>query len=1130
MRSKIVFSLLLPALVALALSSCGGRVEDSAMRRTATDVARGSLNGNLKYYRLGPQFEKQLSSMVDTEFTSLAARKEDIPIEINQEVLVNINSFLNDRRGFMTRSLSRGQKYIPLMKAILRQKGLPENLVYLALIESGFRTEAVSVASAVGPWQFIAETGRRYGLIIDQWVDERRDPVKSTYAAADYLTTLHDMFNSWPLAIAAYNSGEGKIARGLQRPDVDNYWDMSRERGFLADETKRYVPSFLAAAIIARDPVAYGLEVEWSPPDTWDEVVIIEPLELMTAAQLSHSSLERIQELNPHLRKLTTPPNLPDFVLRIPSGTRAMFYQQYAKLPGPQKKGAFAIHVASRGETLERVARDYNADLAQLREFNSLTGNPRLQAGQEIVIPMGLSLPPLTTLASASPATQAPPPSALPTRTASATPPPQIAVPASPPPTPARAPAPTPPPTRTTRASSTTPVIQSVSHVVRSGDTLSSVSKLYGVDMDKLRADNGLSGTTLYVGQILTVRSNIPLQAQSRPEARPRNSWVVVSEGAPLYYTVQRGDTISAIAEKHQVTQAQLRELNNLRGNSIRAGQKLVIGTGPAPSAAPAYRTADYAVKAGDTVSVIAERFGMKTDELRSLNSLSGDAIRVGQTLKVKDAAGGGAAPSGADGDYYVVASGDTASVLAERYHLRLRELLDLNNLQSDVLRPGQRLLVRKPGGGARAQDSRPRQEVSYAVKPGDTLSVIAENAGMRLDELRALNGLKNDSIRPGQTLKILSAPAADAQSPPSAPPAASPPALASDGPAAGSYVVQAGDTLSVIAENAGMRLDELRALNGLKNDSIRPGQTLKLAPSRRTASQDPPAPAPLAAPSGGGSYTVRPGDTLSVIAEKVGMRTQDLRDLNNLSSDSIRPGQTLRIAAPGASPAATPPVAAPTPPLTAPSGGGSYTVLPGDTLSVIAEKVGMRTQALRDLNNLSSDSIRPGQTLRIAASAASPPAATPPVAAPPVASPQAPPNSGNLLAPAQIPLGSGPSRASAPAPAPAPAPRTTSSGGSYTVLPGDTLSVIAEKVGMRTQALRDLNNLSSDSIRPGQILRTQGSAPAGGAPATASYTVQSGDTMYSIARRFNMTVDALKALNAKTSNSIRPGETLKVQ
>ncbi|MDR2461007.1 MAG: LysM peptidoglycan-binding domain-containing protein, partial [Deltaproteobacteria bacterium] len=676
MRLSKVLTLSICSIIFLGFLACGGRLDDSPMRRAAANVANDSLNGNLKYYRLGPQFEQQLGAMVDTEFTSLSAKKEDIPIELNQEVLMNINSFLNDGRGFITRSLSRGQKYIPLMKAILRQKGLPENLVYLALIESGFRTDAISSANAVGPWQFIASTGRNYGLIIDEWVDERRDPVKSTYAAADYLTTLHDMFNSWPLAIAAYNSGEGKIQRGLQRPGVDSYWDMSWDSSFLAAETRRYVPSYLAVAIIARDPAAYGLEVEWSPPDTWDEVVVTEPLQLLTAAQLAGTSLERIQELNPHLKKLTTPPNLPDFVLRIPSGSRAQFYQQYTKLPEIQGSGTFSYHTAKRGETLEDVARRYNIDLDLLLAFNNLTGNPRLTAGQEIIVPVGLARPDAVVVAAAD----------VPPRATPSPRPVEIPAPSSPPETTPPPPRPTPPPPRT---ASSDQVIHSISHVVRSGDTLSSVASLYGVDMDKLRRDNNLSGTTLYVGQILTISSNIPLQAQTRPPQKPRTTWVEVTEGAPLYHTVVKGDTIGIIAEKYHITQAQLREFNNLSGNFIRVGQKLRVGTGPAPQTSTASTstgaTEEYTVKSGDTVSTIAERFGMKSDELRSLNNLKGNNIRVGQKLKVK-----ATASAQAQVGNYTVKSGDTVSTIAERFGMKSDELRSLNNLKGDSIRVGQ--------------------------------------------------------------------------------------------------------------------------------------------------------------------------------------------------------------------------------------------------------------------------------------------------------------------------------------------------------------------------------------------------------------------------------------------------------
>src|SRR5262249_10011013 len=161
--------------------------------------------------------------------------------------------------GFFTEALSRSGRYVPRMSSILAKEGLPPELAYLPLIESGFRTRAISRAGAVGPWQFIRGTGRRYGLRIDRYVDERRGPVKSTQAAAKYLKDLHEMFGNWHLSLAAYNTGEQNIARILGQGRVQNYWQMS-ERGYLYEETADFVPEFLAALHIAETPEAYGFD------------------------------------------------------------------------------------------------------------------------------------------------------------------------------------------------------------------------------------------------------------------------------------------------------------------------------------------------------------------------------------------------------------------------------------------------------------------------------------------------------------------------------------------------------------------------------------------------------------------------------------------------------------------------------------------------------------------------------------------------------------------------------------------------------------------------------------------------------------------------------------------------------
>lgn len=241
-----------------------------------------------------------------------------------------VTRFQTDLRGFFAQALSRSGRYVPRMSSILEKEGVPQELAYLPLIESGFRTEAVSRAGAVGPWQFIRRTGQRYGLRIDQYVDERRDPVKSTHAAARYLKDLYDMFGNWHLSLAAYNTGERNISRILGKGEADDFWDMS-DRGYLYHETTNYVPEFLAALQIAEEPEAYGFEPPDDQPVHYDLVTIKKPLTLATVAQLSGTSTDTIKELNPALRRGVVPPE--GYAVRLPKGTKEAFQVALANLP-----------------------------------------------------------------------------------------------------------------------------------------------------------------------------------------------------------------------------------------------------------------------------------------------------------------------------------------------------------------------------------------------------------------------------------------------------------------------------------------------------------------------------------------------------------------------------------------------------------------------------------------------------------------------------------------------------------------------------------------------------------------------------------------------------------------------------
>lgn len=315
---------------------------------------------------------------------------DDIPLALNDKVEYFISFFQTKGRSTYARWLSRSARYLPMMKQILRKEGLPDELVYVAMIESGFQLHARSWANAVGPWQFMSATGRRYSLRIDQWVDERKDPVKATMAAAMYLKDLYGMFkNDWYLAAAGYNAGENKIFRAIDKYDTSDFWEISKG-DYLKRETKEYVPKLLAAAIIAKDPVRYGFaEVVSVPIVEYDTVTLSSRTDLELAARLAGTTYQSIKELNPALRHWCTPPNYPDYELKIPKGTKDRFEQQYSAIPEEQRfseKKLYSRYTASRKDSLKQVARRFGSTSGELAELNGLGKRDRI-AGRTLIVP-----------------------------------------------------------------------------------------------------------------------------------------------------------------------------------------------------------------------------------------------------------------------------------------------------------------------------------------------------------------------------------------------------------------------------------------------------------------------------------------------------------------------------------------------------------------------------------------------------------------------------------------------------------------------------------------------------------------------------------------------------------------------
>lgn len=311
----------------------------------------------------------------------------DVPIVYNELVSDYIVFFQTRLREKFELWLARSGQYLPMMRDILREHQLPEDLVFLALIESGFNPKAFSRAKAAGPWQFIKGTGKKYGLRIDQWIDERRDPVKSTAAAAKYLKDLFGMFGSWPLSMASYNAGEGRIMRAMARTKADDFWELKQSR-HIRPETKNYVPKFMAATIIAKNPQKYGFFIEYHPPFLYDEVEISKATSLKTIAKAAGVTLAEIKAYNPELKKEMTPPGYPRYRLKLPPGTRETFLANFT--PGSEKEpkgNAVQKHRISKGETLYSIARKYDVSVGSLLQANELSRNSKIQAGHYLIIP-----------------------------------------------------------------------------------------------------------------------------------------------------------------------------------------------------------------------------------------------------------------------------------------------------------------------------------------------------------------------------------------------------------------------------------------------------------------------------------------------------------------------------------------------------------------------------------------------------------------------------------------------------------------------------------------------------------------------------------------------------------------------
>lgn len=311
----------------------------------------------------------------------------DLPVVENDKVRYFIDYYSGPARNGFVRWLERSGRYLPMMREIFAEEGLPMDLTYLAMIESGFNDRAVSSAKATGSWQFMESTGRIYGLENDWWRDERRDTLKATRAAARHLGDLYRRFDDWYLAIAAYNAGSGKVERAIKLAESRDFWKLARGT-YLKPETKNYVPRFLAVLILAKEVDKYQFsEISYQPPLEFDVVKLPSSTDLDIIARLCGVSYEEIRNFNPELKRWCTPPDSGAYPVRIPIGKAESFRRQYASI-APDRRANFHRHRIKPGDTLLGLASRYGIKMNEIVALNGITNPRALKVGRDLILPL----------------------------------------------------------------------------------------------------------------------------------------------------------------------------------------------------------------------------------------------------------------------------------------------------------------------------------------------------------------------------------------------------------------------------------------------------------------------------------------------------------------------------------------------------------------------------------------------------------------------------------------------------------------------------------------------------------------------------------------------------------------------